>query len=80
MNRASFRCEVEVVKLLLGAGADTNIQDKVMHYSLLILSLIVFIQEGSNALMNASFKENKVIVELLIAAGVDLNIQNEVMP
>lgn len=57
-----YRCEVPVVKLLVDAGANLNIQR----------------QDGATALMLASRSDDKhKTVKLLIAAGADLNLLDQ---
>ena len=48
---------IQIVKVLLDAGANTNIKDK----------------EGTTALMNASYYGYTEIVETLLSAGADVN-------
>ena len=57
---ASVHNNIEIVKLLIDARVDVNLQEK----------------DGWTALMFATTNYNKKIVKLLIDAGADINIKN----
>jgi ankyrin repeat protein len=57
---ASGRGHAEVIRLLLGAGADVNVQSN----------------DGSTALMPASMYNHPEVVRLLLGARANVNVQS----
>src|SRR5690606_42090976 len=57
---ASYNNQLEVVRILLEAGADVNLQDS----------------GGNTALMGVCFKGYPKVAELLTSHGADLNLQH----
>lgn len=58
---ASNRCNPEVVKILINAGADVNLHNNT----------------GDTALMSAAVKSCGKVAHLLVKAGADINAKNE---
>jgi ankyrin repeat protein len=78
---------IEVVRILIAAGATLQVLDKVRvpDHAFIALQLSNYNsyrcgagQDGRTALMLASLKGHEEVVELLLAAGADLHLQNNV--
>ena len=73
----------EVVSLLLVAGANTDLQDKVkwrcdLGIQSLSLHMSVITQNGNSALMVAALAGSTEVVSLLLEAGANTDLQNKV--
>jgi ankyrin repeat protein len=61
LMRATQTGDLEVVQVLIQAGAELNIKNN----------------DGNNALWFACFRDRADIIEQLVSAGIDLNNQND---
>ena len=83
LRYGASRGYIDIVRMLVDAGAELNIKCKV-HFTNITLSSLVcfglypllFYQDGETALMGSVCKGHKDIVRMLIDAGADLNVQS----
>ena len=78
LMEAASRPYTDIVLMLIHAGANTNLQNKVCHYIpyFIPVSLKIIIQRGETALMRATSCGRMANVEQLIKAKANLDLQN----
>ena len=87
LHDAGSNNHIEMAQLLLASGADVNVKEKVIWYTitlryiiLLLLFLSLYIlQYGQSPLHDAGSNNHVEMAQLLLASGADVNIKDKVI-